>query len=197
MILVAIAMAEEAKLIIENETPNIKVIMTGVGKVNAAMEIAKAIETNEVEEIYNFGFAGATDAYQVGDVVVVKEARYHDFDLTAFGFEKGQVPGYPARFQTDSHLLEKITKGIEQIKVETLYTGDYFMVSKQKGSFLVDMEGAALYQVAFARQIPIISIKVVSDVLGMDKHIASYRNFEAKKGAKVLNEWFLKLIKGV
>jgi adenosylhomocysteine nucleosidase len=39
------------------------------------------------------------EPFEVGDVVVVKEVSYHDFNLTMFGYEKGQVPGLPSIFE--------------------------------------------------------------------------------------------------
>ena len=35
---------------------------------------------------------------KVGDIVVSDEARYHDADVTAFGYEIGQMAGCPAAF---------------------------------------------------------------------------------------------------
>jgi adenosylhomocysteine nucleosidase len=46
------------------------------------------------------------------------------------------------------------------------------------------MEGAALYHVAYKHQVPIISIKVVSDVLGSDQHIKKFVDFSNEEGTK-------------
>jgi nucleoside phosphorylase len=55
------------------------------------------------------------------------------------------------------------------------------------------MEGAALYQVAHAQNIPIVSIKVISDIIGQGDTQA-YNTFDADKGAKLLEEVYLKLL---
>ncbi|MDR4969296.1 MAG: 5'-methylthioadenosine/S-adenosylhomocysteine nucleosidase [Acholeplasmataceae bacterium] len=196
MILVVAAMAEEVKELIEHEIPGVKVILTGIGKVNAAYTLASFLATHEVEAIYNLGFAGATTPYQVGDVVLVKEALYHDFDLTLFGYKKGQVPGLPERFQSNHNLVTKVLEKMPLIKSGVLYTGDVFMTEKKMESFIVDMEGTALYHVAYKKEVPIVSIKVVSDVLGMDNHFDSYKKFEASEGAKTLSEIYQKLFRG-
>ena len=70
------------------------------------------------------------------------------------------------------------------------------MTEKKEESVLVDMEGAALYQTAHRFDIPIVSIKIISDILGMDKHYESYQAFEAEKGADALYEVYLKLFGG-
>ncbi|PKK96293.1 MAG: 5'-methylthioadenosine/adenosylhomocysteine nucleosidase, partial [Tenericutes bacterium HGW-Tenericutes-3] len=62
---------------------------------------------------------------------------------------------------------------------------------------ILDMEGAALYQVAYQYKTPIVSIKVISDVMGMENHYQSYKKFEANKGAELLKDVFEKIIKEV
>ena len=51
---------------------------------------------------------------------------------------------------------------------------------------------AALYQVANAQNIPIVSIKVISDIIGQEIH--KHNTFDADKGAKLLEEVYLKLL---
>ncbi|MBU1142788.1 MAG: 5'-methylthioadenosine/S-adenosylhomocysteine nucleosidase [Firmicutes bacterium] len=188
MILVVLAMKEEAKEILENQSFNKKVLLTGIGKVNAASQLAAFLATNKVDAIYNLGFAGASKPYVVGDVVLIEQASYHDFDLTLFGYKKGQVPGFPEVFLSSKKLIEDAKQKIHNLKTGQLFTGDYFMTEEKEESFVVDMEGAALYHVAFEKNIPILSIKVISDVMGMDNHFDSYKKFESEVGAKTLLE---------
>ncbi|MBU1140893.1 MAG: 5'-methylthioadenosine/S-adenosylhomocysteine nucleosidase [Firmicutes bacterium] len=197
MILVVAAMQEEIKLIKQHIMKDIKILLTGVGKVNAAMVLADFLAKNEVDAIYNLGFAGATQPFDVGDLVMVTEASYHDFDLSIFGFNKGQVPGFPTNFTSDMNLIKKIDQLLPNIKTGHLYTGDYFMTENLDDACLLDMEGTALYQVAYHNHIPIISIKVVSDVMGMDQHYQSYKKFESNLGANLLDELFQQVFKEV
>lgn len=197
MILVVAAMEEEARLFLEHDFPQVKILLTGVGKVNAAMSLSEFIALNQVDEIYNLGFAGATKPFGVSDLVLIDGASYHDFDLSLFGYQKGQVPGYPEIFPSNPQLLKKVKKVIPDIKNGHLYTGDYFMTNERKDACIIDMEGAALYQVAYHHHIPIVSVKVVSDVMGMENHYDSYKKFESRHGAHMLNELFLKLFKEV
>lgn len=197
MILVVAAMEEEAKLFIKHDFPNVKIILTGIGKVNAAMALAEYIAVHQVDAIYNLGFAGATKPFEVGDLVLISDALYHDFDLSLFGYEKGQVPGYPKKFTSDTHLVQKVQNVLPEIKIGHLLTGDYFMTHQKDDSCILDMEGAALYQVAYQKQIPMVSIKVISDVMGMDNHFDSYKKFESNNGAQMLNELFVKLFQEV
>ena len=43
---------------------------------------------------------------EVGTVVISEEVRHHDVDVTAFGYEHGQVPGQPVRTKRDGKLLK-------------------------------------------------------------------------------------------
>lgn len=197
MILVVAAMEEEAKLFLEQDFPQVKILLTGVGKVNAAMSLAEFIVQNTVDAIYNLGFAGATRPFEVSDLVLISDATYHDFDLSLFGYHKGQVPGYPEKFVSDIKLINKVKSVIPNIKSGHLYTGDYFMTHEREDACVIDMEGAALYQVAYQKHIPIVSVKVISDVMGMDNHYDSYKKFESSHGAHMLYELFIKLFKEV
>ncbi|MDO9629437.1 MAG: 5'-methylthioadenosine/S-adenosylhomocysteine nucleosidase [Acholeplasmataceae bacterium] len=193
MILFVLAMKEEAKEILAHEIHNKNVLLTGIGKVNAASKLSSFLATNKVEVIFNLGFAGASKPYQVGDVVLIDQASYHDFDLTLFGYKKGQVPGLPELFYSSTKLIEEVKTKLSNFKTGRLFTGDYFMTEDNSDSFVVDMEGAALYHVAYQANVPILSIKVISDVMGMDNHYDSYKKFESDQGAKTLFEVYKSL----
>ena len=193
MILFVGAMHEELKDIIANDQA--LVIETGIGKVNAAMQLTKAISNNQVKAIYNVGFAGASKHFNVGDMILIEEAMYHDFDLTFFGYEKGQVPHCPQKFKSDQSLMKNIKTIYPKIKSAMIYTGDYFMTESVDKPYVVDMEATALYQVANHYQIPIVSIKIISDIIGMDEHYKSYKKFETTEGSKLISQIYQKLFK--
>lgn len=115
--------------------------------------------------------------------------------MTFFGYEKGQVPNCPVAFESDQKLVNKVKDVLPYINESTLFTGDYFMTESVDIPYIVDMEGTALYQVAHHYQIPIVSIKIVSDIVGMDDHFKNYKKFESSEGSKLVNEIYLKLFK--
>ncbi|QWB95820.1 5'-methylthioadenosine/S-adenosylhomocysteine nucleosidase [Mycoplasmatota bacterium] len=193
MIIVIGAMKEELEKI--NKHKDTLIIQTGVGKVNASMKLTQVLMEHQVDAIYNVGFAGASKHYEIGDVILISDAMYHDFDLTFFGYEKGQVPHYPQKFISNKTIMNQIKRKIEKIKTGSLYTGDYFMTKSVDLPYIVDMEGAALYQVAYAFKIPMVSIKIVSDIVGMDDHYKQYKKFESSVGANLINEIYQKLFK--
>jgi adenosylhomocysteine nucleosidase len=194
MILVVCAMQIEGKHFLDIKDSNIQTILTGIGKVNAATRLTQFIENNQVDVIYNLGFAGASHHFNVGDVILVEEAKYHDFDLSLFGYSIGEVPGLPKTFKTDSLLFEETKKMIDS-KASILYTGDYFMTESTSDRFICDMEGAALYHVSHLYNIPIIGIKIVSDILGTKNHLETYEKFDAEEGSKMLFNIYQNLFK--
>ncbi len=198
MILLMIAMdAEMAKLDLidlKNEGvyrlkgSDVMVCRSGIGKVNAAMALERMIQTNEVDQILNIGFAGATPPYHLHDVVLIEEAKYHDFDLSLFGYAPGQVPGNPQSFHGDQKMNNMIELAIPRIKRGKLLTGDRFMKDPIDDAFLADMEGTALFQVAHHHQISMASIKIVSDIIGSTDHEDSYLAFEKHDGGKSVKD---------
>ncbi len=196
MILVIAAMESEIKEIILDPHPNIKIVRTGVGKVNASCVLSRELTLRSYDLIVNLGLAGATIPFCPGDYVLIKDATYHDFDLTMFGYQRGQVPGFPDKFQSDNQWMKKIEDNIQHIKLGSLYTGDRFMTEGITHHMVFDMEGAALYQVAHAYQTPIISIKVISDIVGSKEHLKNYTHFEREEGSQKLLDIYQQL-KGV
>ncbi len=81
-------------------------LLSGIGKVNAAMSTTILLEKYKPDCIINTGSAGGYNPeLNVGDAVISTEVRHHDVDVTAFGYEYGQVPQLPAAFLADEKLI--------------------------------------------------------------------------------------------
>jgi adenosylhomocysteine nucleosidase len=163
-------------------------LKTGIGKVNAASALTKFLEHHDVDAIINIGFAGSVSNHQVMDMIVIDEAYFHDVDATLFGYPKYQVPGMPISYKSDLELLNKF-KQLGHVNLSILYTGDQFITEQMPFEGVVDMEGAALYQVAYLYHKPMISIKLISDVIGQH----SYQTFDLEKGSQAIAHMVLKL----
>lgn len=164
----------------------IRLLITGIGKVNAASKLTETILKYPITNIINVGVAGATKPLQSHTIYQVDKAYYHDAHAEAFGYKPYQIPSMPEYYVSDNEL-----NTFHQQKVSlhqaNLYTGDEF-VTQEKGFFgLIDMEGCALFQVAYLYQIPIVSYKLVSDVIGH----TSYHDFDLLKASQTI-ENFLK-----
>lgn len=215
MILIVCAMENEAseikkeikELDVQKLTPNklyyegkikdkkVVLVVTGVGKVNAALTVSVILSKYNFSQIINIGLAGATKPYSVGDKVVIKDASYGDFDITAgkFGYEFGQVPNMPNPFLSDYDLIKKCTFALGAHE-DSLYTQDKFVTKKDvKNPGIYDMEGAAIYQVAYVYQVKAISVKLISDIIDSPTQLEDFEKFEASS-AVILKEMLLSVI---
>lgn len=215
------AMEEELKLLVENledksqETVlsnvyysgrygehELVLVQSGVGKVMSAMSVAILVESFKVDAIINTGSAGAVaTGLNVGDVVVADTLVYHDVDLTAFGYDYGQMSMQPLYFHSDKTFVstfEAVLSKEEMIsEVGLIATGDSFIAGQEKidvikGHFpqvlAVEMEGAAIAQAAQATGKPFVVVRAMSDTAAHDANI-TFDEFiieAGKRSAQVL-----------
>ncbi|HEO6282506.1 TPA: 5'-methylthioadenosine/adenosylhomocysteine nucleosidase [Streptococcus agalactiae] len=215
------AMEEELKLLVENledksqETVlsnvyysgrygehELVLVQSGVGKVMSAMSVAILVESFKVDAIINTGSAGAVaTGLNVGDVVVADTLVYHDVDLTAFGYDYGQMSMQPLYFHSDKTFVSTfeavLSKEEMTSKIGLIATGDSFIAGQEKidvikGHFpqvlAVEMEGAAIAQAAQATGKPFAVVRAMSDTAAHDANI-TFDEFiieAGKRSAQVL-----------
>ncbi|WP_371188295.1 5'-methylthioadenosine/S-adenosylhomocysteine nucleosidase [Thalassotalea maritima] len=168
----------------------IVLVQSGIGKVASSIATVLMIEKFAPDYIVNTGSAGGFDqSLRVGDIVISSEVRHHDADVTAFGYEIGQLPGMPAAFTPHPMLVEAAQSGIDKLDgIQTLTgqitTGDTFMtkdddIAKARANFpnmaAVEMEGAAIAQTCHQLNVPFVVIRSMSDIAGKE----SPTSFEA------------------
>ncbi|MEL3974448.1 5'-methylthioadenosine/S-adenosylhomocysteine nucleosidase [Rossellomorea oryzaecorticis] len=162
-------------------------LRSGIGKVNAAMSTAVLLQHFKPDAIINTGSAGGFDpSLNVGDVVISTEVRHHDVDVTAFGYEYGQVPQLPAAFTADEKLMSAAVESVRelgdaQVVSGLIATGDSFMndparVEAIRDKFTdlqaVEMEAAAIAQVAHQFNVPFVIIRSLSDIAGKESDVS-------------------------
>ncbi len=166
---------------------DVVLLKSGIGKVNAAMGTAVLLEKFKPDFIINTGSAGGYNPdLNVGDMVISTEVRHHDVDVTAFDYEYGQVPQLPAAFIADEKLVslaEKVAAGIDGVGVGKglIATGDVFMSDPERVQFVrekfpqlqaVEMEAAAIAQVAYQFGIPFVVTRALSDIAGKESDLS-------------------------
>ncbi|TRX99110.1 5'-methylthioadenosine/S-adenosylhomocysteine nucleosidase [Acholeplasma laidlawii] len=156
---------------------DVMLIISGIGKTNASSALSHILTLHpETRFIINLGIVGGHKV-NLYDTYLVSEVTYHDVDLTIFNYEYGQIPKYPTLYFTDTKILNKL-EDFNQIR---LYTGDIFSTKPiNPNSYIVDMEGASIYQVAHSYKYPVLAIKVVSDVLGSHDQMEVYKKSETE-----------------
>ena len=162
-------------------------LLSGIGKVNAAIGASLLIECFTPSHIINTGSAGGLLAESlVGDVVISSTISHHDVDMTMFGYEYGQVAKMPVTFVADSHLVsiaEQVGKQQQHINIikGMIVTGDSFINSDDKQQLLrsrfptaaaVEMEAAAIAQTCYQFDCPFIVIRSLSDIAGQESDIS-------------------------
>ena len=169
------------------------VVQCGVGKVNAALCAQILCNCYDVTHIVNTGIAGSLCAdLDIGDLVISKDAIYHDFDLRFWGRPIGQVPGMDVvAFPANEDLVKTAFVAAEEenpghAQIGRIASGDQFICSKeQKDKIIADtsaicaeMEGAAIAHTAYRNNVPFVIIRAISDKAD-DSAQMDYPTFEA------------------
>lgn len=153
-------------------------MQSGIGKVNAAICATLLIKEYNPDIIINTGSAGGLGAdLAVGDIVISQDVLHHDVVATAFGYELGQVPGMPARYAADSHLIQIAEQAINNndltAHIGLIVSGDSFIGSAEQKlailnnfseSLAVEMEAAAVAQTCHQFNVPFIITRAISDL---------------------------------
>lgn len=152
-------------------------VKSGVGKVNAAMCTQILIDVFKVNTIIHVGVAGAVHPdLEIGDIVISEDSCQYDMDARAFGHPRGEIPNMDITFfKADSALIKLAVAAAEELdasyRVGRVMTADLGVDSNQHkqelreefGGLCVEMEGAAVGQVAMLNQVPYLVIRSMSD----------------------------------
>ena len=169
------------------------VVQCGVGKVNAAMCAQILCSVFGVTHLVNTGIAGSLDAgLDIGDLLVSRDAMYHDFDCVHFGYEMGRVPGMDVvAFPADETMMRYACAAAEFVNpghtsVGRVASGDLFVAQRaakdaiiaKTGAMCTEMEGAAIAHAAYRNGVPFVILRAISDKAD-DSAEMDYPTFEA------------------
>jgi len=179
---------------------DVVVTSVGVGKVNAAMVATLAIDHFDPREIVFTGVAGGVDPMLgIGDVVVAEHVLHHDTGVIGPGgfevYQSGHVPFFnptaTVGYRPSPELLDRVRSAVAGLHLSpvlgrvpklvfgTVATGDQFIQSEDERrrlhetlrAHVVEMEGAAVAQVAGNFGVDHVVIRAVSDRAGVDSAI--------------------------
>lgn len=163
-------------------------LKTGIGKVNAAIGVITLLNNFDVDMIINTGVAGGASSVSVMDIVVGSRVAYHDV-YCGPEITPGSVQGLPLYYEAPAEMLDKIPSRAD-IKVGLICSGDRFVddidtvnsISERFPDVLAfDMESGAIAQVCYLREIPFLSMRVISDSPGVGHdNAAEYNDFWAE-----------------
>ncbi len=140
----------------------VNTVFTGIGKVNAAIALTKAIAQRKPKLIVNLGSAGS-QGHGKGEVVCCTRFVQRDMDVTPLGFARYETP------LSDIPVLLEHGEPIPGLALETCGTGDNFETSHGKAPYdVVDMEAYVLALIARSEGIPFVCLKYISDDAGSE-----------------------------
>ena len=170
------------------------VSLSGIGKVNSAINTTLLINTFKPDLIINSGIAGGSKELNTFDFVVADKFTYSDFDCQIFGYQFGQVPQMPQYFYSDLTFKATLEKYLNDNNIEyknaDVLTADSFRMSAKEilnnvsGPFATEMEGTSIAQACYKLNTPFLSFRIISDILDSDDHIEEYNKFEVESAKK-------------
>ncbi len=184
----------------QEESHELIVVECGLGKVNAALASTLLIQQFDCDLLVFSGVAGGIDPeMEIGEVVVGESLIQYDYGALNDGqlqvYRAGSIPmGAPensAEFSLDPEIKKIIKAALPGVKMGTILTGDVFLqcgetrkaLFEQFDGQAIEMEGAAVAQVAEQFGIPAIVVRCLSDLAGANGQKFSYGflNTAAKK----------------
>lgn len=182
---------------------DVALLKSGIGKVAAALGTTLLLEHCKPDVVINTGSAGGlAPTLNVGDIVVSEEVRYHDVDVTAFGYQPGQMACCPPAFIANEALIALAESCIEQLDLHAvrglICSGDAFIngaepLARIRAHFptvaAVEMEAAAIAHVCHLFSTPFVVVRAISDVADQQSHI-SFDEFllvAAKQSSLIVN----------
>jgi len=157
----------------QGQLEDYRVLYTGVGKVNATLELTKVLQKAHLhylpkmpELVINYGTAGSRKIKKKQLVDCTKFIQ-RDMDVTGLGFMKGETP-----FESDPPIVIESTSEFNPIgRKATCGSGDNFVEDRiNYYGEVVDMEAYALAKVCYHYDIPFISFKYITDGADEQSH---------------------------
>jgi adenosylhomocysteine nucleosidase len=139
------------------EFEHVNKVIVGIGKVNAAYELAKAIHQHKPRLIINLGSAGS-NVFKRGEVVCCTKFIQRDMDVRGLGFKLYETPlsGIEPVLQYGIK-LKGLPEGI-------CGTGDSFEMNHSVSVYnVIDMEAYPLAYISMKENIPFLCLKYISD----------------------------------
>jgi adenosylhomocysteine nucleosidase len=188
------------------EGKRVVLVITGVGKVSAAVAAQFTCDSFDPGSLLVVGLAGATDSDgQRGQLVVASGALQHDMDARPFTDAKGVIPSLGKTvFGADPTLSEKLRNAAESVvdnprivRSGLVLTGDQIVTSRVVRDGLaadfpngvcLDMETAAIAQVAHQNRIPWAALRITSDAADENFNLQEVIGFGVDTAADLFDQ---------
>ncbi|KAJ3632147.1 hypothetical protein Zmor_019142 [Zophobas morio] len=182
------------------------IALSGIGLINAGACASYIAAKYSPTSFFNIGLAGApTNAkVEILQPLIISNVYHGGVDAQVFGYEYGQTPKEPVTFVSDKNLIEKLQLqtnyelgmlASSDSFVGSLALYETFIAPLKKEISLIDMEAFGYYQIATKFNLPIISLKIVSDIL--NKHGDNDKQFIEilAQGSQIIAQVMVKYLK--
>ena len=158
---------------------SIVLVVSGIGKVNAAVCTQVLIDHFAADYVINTGVAGAiNETLHIGDILISTDAVQHDMDVSALGDPVGTIPRLAeSYFKADEMMVQIAQEAAAEIADDfkvilgRVASGDRFIGTKEGKDRIknnvqgdcAEMEGAAIAHACWLNRIPFVIIRAISD----------------------------------
>lgn len=183
--------------VFENE--NIKLIISGVGRIKSAIALTYLTTKFNIKEndfVFNIGFCGSLDKNKnLADIILISKIesaynlkKFYPDMLYKHNFYEGTlktfdtiVENYNIHIKDGVSVFQNFEKDSE-IKINNDYNVIYISTEKELENNYIDMEGYGFFEAAsvFFRKDKIIVLKVVSDILTLNKNSRIILDFNSE-----------------
>jgi adenosylhomocysteine nucleosidase len=173
---------------------------SGIGKVNAAITTTLLITKYEVDKVLNIGTAGGVNSnLSIADFVVADKLVFHDVDVTAFGYELGQIPKESQYFEISAanEFYEYLKVNNDNVHIGTVCTGDQFISSNDvkkeieknfTNVYAIEMESSAIVMTCLHLDVDCVVLRTISDLAYEESTV------EFDKYLSIVSAGFIKLV---
>ena len=196
------------------ESEPVVLVVTGVGKVAAAMAAQFVCDAHRPQALISVGLAGGIgEPGERGRLIVATGAGQHDFDARPLTNKKGEVPGLGVTTLHSDHVVTerlriaalKVVERAQIVVSGMVLTGDQIVTSRDVRDRLLkdfpdgtcfDMETAAVAQVAHQNQVPWGALRITSDSADENFNLHEVLGFGADSAAELFDRVIVRYLRG-
>lgn len=190
---------------------HVVLVVSGIGKVNAAVCTQAMIDRFGVDCVINTGVAGGLmDGLHIGDILISKDAVQHDMDTSALGDPVGVIPRLSeSYFKADAELIRLAQEAAAesgegyQAVLGRVASGDQFIGTKAGKERIrstvqgdcAEMEGAAIAHACWLNGTPFVVIRAISDDANEEAEMdfGQFSKIAAKRSGELVEKMLVKM----
>jgi adenosylhomocysteine nucleosidase len=198
----------------EVDDKRVVLVITGVGKVAAALAAQFVCDVFDPQCLVAVGLAGATGSDgQAGELIVASGALQHDVDARPLTKAKGTIPSLgmtviPADPTWSDKLRQATVRVVakpQMVRSGVVLTGDQIVSSRDVRDRLLsdfpeglclDMETAAVAQVARQNDVPWAALRMISDAADEKFNLGEVLGFGVDTAADLFDQILSALLRG-